>query len=124
MSTFLKKFSKWQENYPKNTIESLPKQAKQGAKELSGGGGPKNSTQDQGGGVAQTQVALTHAEAEIHPNCAHQAAEDQIAEEPGAHRSEKIEAQSQYTAQQQADTEAQGTDSRLRHPQNRRFRGS
>jgi hypothetical protein len=123
-STFLKKFSKWKENKPKKPIESLPNQSKNRAKEFAEGGTPKNSAENQGCSVAQTQVALAHAEAEIHPDCAHQAAKKQVAQEPGAHRPEKIEAQPQRGAQQQADTEAQGAYRWFRHPQNRRLRGS
>lgn len=123
-ATFLKKFSKWQENKSKKPIESLPNQAKNRAQELTEGGAPQNRPENQCGGVTQTQVAPAHAEAETDPNGAHQGAKKQIAEESGTHRTEKIEAQSQHRSQQQTDAKAQSADGWLCHPQNRRFRGS
>lgn len=112
------------ENKPKKPKKTLPNQLEKRAKEFAESSAPENGPQNQGGGIAQTQVAPTHAEAEIHPNCAHQAAKKQVAEEPGTHRPEKIEAQSQRCTQQQTNAEAQGAYRWFSHPQNRRLRGS
>ena len=124
MSAFLKKFLKRKEKQPKKPIESLPEPPKHRPQQPSSGDAPEDRPDHQGGGIAQPQVALAHTEAEIQPDGAHQAAKNQVTEEPGAHRPEKIEAQPQAAAQKQADPEAHSADCRLGHPQNRRRRGS